>query len=93
MTIGNWLEAQRINGGPHGFEGIGRERLQHLWQAAQEAERARIAPLLRKHNKMISRLVKEATRLIDKSINSFASPEDLDRLDAAVEAARKLMKG
>lgn len=29
-----WLEAQRINGGPHGFECVGREALTRLWDAA-----------------------------------------------------------
>jgi hypothetical protein len=34
--INDWLEAQRINGGPHGFECIGIARMQQVWDAAQE---------------------------------------------------------
>ena len=34
--IDDWLEAQRINGGPHGFECIGIARMQQVWDAAQE---------------------------------------------------------
>ena len=44
-SLDAWLDAQRINGGPHGFEVIGRERMQQVWCAAQaavlELERAR----------------------------------------------------
>lgn len=32
--LDHWLEAQRINGGPHGFECVGREALARLWDAA-----------------------------------------------------------
>jgi hypothetical protein len=35
-TIGAWLEAQRINGGSHGFECIGIARMQQVWDAARE---------------------------------------------------------
>lgn len=34
MTIDKWLDAQRINGGPHGFECIGIERMRHVWDCA-----------------------------------------------------------
>ena len=37
--IDDWLEAQRINGGPHGFECIGIARMQQVWDAAQEGMR------------------------------------------------------
>jgi hypothetical protein len=36
MTLDQWLEAQRINGGPHGFEAVGREALSRMWAAASE---------------------------------------------------------
>lgn len=44
MTLDDWVEAQRINGGPHGFECVGREALARLWAAAMkpEQERARV---------------------------------------------------
>jgi hypothetical protein len=35
-TLDAWLEAQRINGGPHGFECVGREALSRMWAAAAE---------------------------------------------------------
>ena len=35
-TINDWLEAQRIKGGPHGFECIGIIRMQQVWEAARE---------------------------------------------------------
>ena len=40
---------------------------------------------------MIKRLIREATRLTNKSRDSFAGPEDLDRLDRASNAALKLI--
>ena len=40
---------------------------------------------------MIKRLVREATRLTNKSRDSFSTPEDLDRLDRATAAATKLI--
>ena len=35
MTCNEWLELQRSNGGPHGFECIGSERMQQVWNAAK----------------------------------------------------------
>ena len=40
---------------------------------------------------MIKRLVREATKLTNKSRDSFCIPEDLDRLDRAAAAAIKLI--
>ena len=45
MTLREWLEAQRIHGGPHGLECVGVDRLQQLWDAAVVAERARYSKL------------------------------------------------
>lgn len=39
MDLEEWLEAQRVNGGPHGLECVGAERLRQLWGAATAAER------------------------------------------------------
>ena len=33
-TIEKWLDEQRINGGAHGFECIGIERMSQVWDAA-----------------------------------------------------------
>ena len=41
--IDDWLEAQRINGGPHGFECIGIARMQQVWEAAQKELRQQLA--------------------------------------------------
>lgn len=38
MTSDEWLEKRRINGGPHGFECVGRERMAQVWAAAQADE-------------------------------------------------------
>lgn len=42
--LDQWLEAQRINGGPHGFECVGREALSRMWAAAvvPDQERNRV---------------------------------------------------
>lgn len=34
MTFDEWAETQRINGGPHGFECVGIERMRQVWAAA-----------------------------------------------------------
>lgn len=41
MTLDEWLDSQRINGGPHGFECVGRERMEQVWDAAQLSCKAR----------------------------------------------------
>jgi hypothetical protein len=40
---------------------------------------------------MIKRLVREASKLTNKSRDGFATPEDLDRPDKAMAAAIKLI--
>jgi len=46
MKLDDWLESQRINGGPHGFECIGLERMKHVWDAARAHEQSQCAKWL-----------------------------------------------
>lgn len=61
----------------------------------REMQTHKIADLKWRHllerDDMIKRLIREAYRLTNKSRDSFATPEDLDRLDRAAAAAAKLI--
>lgn len=42
----SWLESQRIDGGPHGFESVGVEALSRMWAAAvASAQPAKLVPM------------------------------------------------
>ena len=45
MNVDDWLDSQRINGGPHGFECIGIERMRQVWNAAREELEQQLAAL------------------------------------------------
>ena len=53
--IDDWLEAQRINGGSHGFECIGIARMQQVWNAAQEDLLLKVTLLRDASQKLIDR--------------------------------------
>ena len=46
MILDGWLEGQRIKGGSHGFECIGRARMQQVWDAARKHEQSQCAKWL-----------------------------------------------
>ena len=54
--IDDWLEAQRINGGSHGFECIGIARMQQVWDAAREDLRQQLAEIVEQNNELASRV-------------------------------------
>lgn len=44
-ALQDWLESQRINGGPHGFECVGSEALLMVWQAATARQASELEAL------------------------------------------------
>jgi len=55
-TIEDWLEAQRIKGGSHGFECIGIARMQQVWDAARKDLEQQLAEIVEQNNELASRV-------------------------------------